>query len=377
MRKSSRDFRARRRFRRSPPGASPGYINIAEDAQKLRVFATVFSPEDIKEQELFSIDEVRNLYKGGKDRIFWFDVQGFGNKEFLEQLADLFSIHRLHLEDVVNVYQRPKAEELSSHLFFVSRILRLKQAGFSNDQLALFLGKNYVITFVEKYEDIFEPVKARIRHGKGYLRKSGADYLAYSIMDIVIDNYYPIIERMGDTLDDLQFELISNPNRDSLNRLLLAKSELVSLRRIVWSERDKINDIIRSDFDQIDDATITFFRDTYDHCIQLLDLVESSKEVTASLMDVYQSSVGNKLNQVMKVLTIISTIFIPLTFIVGIYGMNFQRINPKTGEAMPLSMPELYSPYGYLVVCLVMVIIVIAQVILFYRKGWLTREGHE
>jgi len=377
MKKSSRDLRVRRRFRRSPPGSSPGYINISEDAQKLRVFVTIFTSEEIIEKELLSIDEVKSIYQKDKDKTFWFDVQGFGNKEFLEGLADLFTIHRLQLEDVVNVYQRPKAEEFDNYLFFVSRILRQRQNGFSNDQLALFLGENYVITFLEKYDDIFDPVKNRIRLGKGYLRKSGTDYLAYSIMDIVVDNYYPIVEKMGDTLDELQYELISNPTRDSLNQLLQAKSELVGLRRIIWSERDKMNDIIRSDFDLINDSTITFFRDTYDHCIQILDLVESSKEVTASLMDVYQSSVGNKLNQVMKVLTIISTIFIPLTFIVGIYGMNFQRINPTTGEAMPMSMPELYSPYGYLVVCIVMVLIVIAQVILFYKKGWLTRGSNE
>jgi magnesium transporter len=194
-------------------------------------------------------------------------------------------------------------------------------------------------------------------------------------MDIVIDNYYPILEKMGEALDELQEELIYNPSKASLNKVLQKKRELIVLRRIIWTERDKLNDILRSSFIAVKEQTKVFFRDTYDHCIQLLDLVESYKEVTASLMDVYQSSVSNRLNQVMKVLTIISTIFIPLTFIVGIYGMNFSYQDPKTGEVLPLNMPELYSPYGYLGVSIVMLVIVIIQLVFFYKKGWLTKEG--
>jgi magnesium transporter len=158
-----------------------------------------------------------------------------------------------------------------------------------------------------------------------------------------------------------------------LNRVLQIKRELIVLRRSIWSERDKINDILRSAFPHVTETTKVFLRDSYDHCIQILDLVESYKEVTASLMDVYHSSVSNRLNQVMKVLTIISTIFIPLTFIVGLYGMNFAHLNPKTGDPLPLNMPELYSPYGYLGVCIAMVIIVIGQIYFFYKKGWLTK----
>ncbi|MBK6838607.1 MAG: magnesium/cobalt transporter CorA [Bacteroidetes bacterium] len=198
-------------------------------------------------------------------------------------------------------------------------------------------------------------------------------WILYALMDVVLDNYYPILEQLGERLDELQDDLIVNPSREALNRVLQIKRELIVLRRSIWSERDKINDILRSAFPHVTETTKVFLRDSYDHCIQILDLVESYKEVTASLMDVYHSSVSNRLNQVMKVLTIISTIFIPLTFIVGLYGMNFAHLNPKTGDPLPLNMPELYSPYGYLGVCIAMVIIVIGQIYFFYKKGWLTK----
>jgi magnesium transporter len=373
MRKSIRLPRVKR-IRRPPPGTAPGFINIPDDALKLNIRSFVYDMESMNESELHNLDEIKAQLQGNPGKVLWFDIKGFGNKVFLEQLADFFGIHRLQMEDVVNVYQRPKVEDFKGHLFFISRVLKEVDSVFQNDQLSIFLGQNYVITIQDKYEDILDPVRNRIRLGKGYLRRSGADYLVYSLMDVVIDNYYPILEKMGDILDDLQDELITMPTRMALNKLLQKKKDLVLLRRTIWTERDKMNDILRSPFTEINESTKVFFRDTYDHCIQLLDLVESYKEVTASLMDVYQSSVSNRLNQVMKVLTIISTIFIPLTFIVGLYGMNFSRHDPLTGEIMKLNMPELYSPYGYITVCILMIMIVIGQIIYFYKKGWLNKS---
>jgi magnesium transporter len=373
MRRNSRLLRSKR-IRRSPPGTAPGVISVPEDALKLCVRSFFYDQETVKETELYNIEEIKLQLQNNPEKIHWFDIKGFSNKLFFEQLADFFGIHRLQMEDVVNVYQRPKVEEYKGHLFFISRVLGESEGVYKNDQLSIFLGSNFVITIQDKYEDILDPVRNRIRLGKGYLRRSGADYLVYSLMDVVIDNYYPILEKMGDSLDDLQDELISEPTRDALNKLLQKKRDLVLLRRTIWTERDKMNDILRSSFTEISEGTKVFFRDTYDHCIQLLDLVESYKEVTASLMDVYHSSVSNRLNQVMKVLTIISTVFIPLTFIVGLYGMNFSRHDPKTGADLPMNMPELYSPYGYLAVCVVMILIVIGQVIYFYKKGWLNKS---
>ncbi len=370
MRKSIRLSRAKR-VRRAPPGTSPGFINVPEDALKLSIHSYMYDSEKMSEKELHNLDEIKSQLQNNPEKVHWFDIKGFGNKVFLEQLADFFAIHRLQMEDVVNVYQRPKVEDFQGHLFFISRVLKELDVGYQNDQLSIFLGSNYVITIQDKYEDVLDPVRSRIRLGKGYLRRSGVDYLVYSLMDVVIDNYYPILERLGDSLDELQDELITNPTRIALNKLLQKKRDLVLLRRTIWTERDKMNDILRTPFTEINESSKVFFRDTYDHCIQLIDLVESYKELTASLMDVYQSSVSNRLNQVMKVLTIISTIFIPLTFIVGLYGMNFARENPETGEVYKLNMPELYWPYGYLGVSIVMVLMVIVQLIYFYKKGWL------
>ena len=333
----------------------------------------IYSIDGYSELELHSISAIKDQLSTQPDKIHWIDIKGFGDRHFLEQLADCFGIHRLQMEDVVNIYQRPKVEDYKDHLFLISRVMREKEGQLLNDQLSLFVGKNYVISVQDKYEDQLDPIRDRIRHGKGFVRKFGSDYLGYALMDVVLDNFYPILEQIGERLDELQDHLIMNPTREALNRVLQIKRELIVLRRAVWSERDKINDILRSGFQNITENTQVFFRDSYDHCIQILDLVESYKEVTASLMDVYHSSVSNRLNQVMKVLTIISTIFIPLTFIVGLYGMNFARQNPGTGEPLPFNMPELYSPYGYLGVCIAMVLIVIGQIYFFYKKGWLTK----
>jgi magnesium transporter len=214
-------------------------------------------------------------------------------------------------------------------------------------------------------------VRDRIRKGKGYLRMQGSDYLSYAITDSAIDMFFPLLEKIGDRMDELEDELITAPTRASMNRILQIKRELIVFRRSIWPERDKINDLIRSHFPLVSENTKVYFRDSYDHCIQILDIVDSFKEVTSSLMDVYLSSVSNRLNQVMKVLTIISTIFIPLTFIVGLYGMNFAHVDPRTGKDLPLNMPELYSPYGYIGVMLAMFVIVIIQIYFFYKKGWL------
>ena len=362
-----------KRSKHSPPGTSPGAINIPEDALKPVIKTFQFNQEIVEEKTLKDVKAITALLSMGPDKIHWIDIRGFGDKLFFEHLADSFGIHRLQMEDVINVYQRPKAEESKDYLFLISRGMREVQGNLLNDQLSLFVGNNFVISIQDKYDDLLDPVRERIRNGKGSVRKLGADYLAYAIMDTLIDNFFPILEKIGERMDQLEDELIENPSRDSMSKILGIKRELIVMRRAIWAERDKVNDVLRSGFPMIADSTKIFFRDSYDHCIQILDLVESYKEVTASLMDVYMSSVSNKLNQVMKVLTIISTIFIPLTFIVGLYGMNFAHKNPNSGADLPLNMPELYLPYGYLSVAILMVLIVVAQLIFYFKKGWLTK----
>ncbi len=358
------------------PGQSPGTFNIPTDALKPKVYSLHYNADDFSEAELPGFAEIEKKILQFPSHVHWFDIRGFGDKALFEQMATYFRLHRLEMEDVFNIYQRPKVEDYADHLFFVSRIISESETDMVNDQLSLFLTKNTVITIRENYTEHFETVKERIRKSKGYIRQQGADYLSYAIMDSAIDMFFPLLEKMGDKMDDLEDELITNPERSSLNKILRNKRELIVLRRTIFQERDKINDVLRSNYALISEGTRVYFRDAYDHCIQVNDMVDSYREVTSSMMDVYLSSVSNKLNQVMKVLTIISTIFIPLSFIVGVYGMNFSRENPDTGEKMPLNMPELFLPYGYPGVMLFMALIVGLQLYLFYRKGWLFRNDN-
>jgi magnesium transporter len=354
-----------RRAKHAAPGSAPGAMNIPVDAPLPKIVSFNYSKDFFEEKTLQNLEDIKMQLALAPDNVHWFDIKGFGDRKFYEQLAGHFEFHRLEMEDVFNIYQRPKVDEYPGHLFFISRILAENSSGLCNEQLSLFLGKNYVITIQENYTEHFENVKDRIRKSKGYLRLQNVDYLAYAIMDSAIDLFFPLLEKIGDRLDELEDELISHPDRSSMNRILQIKRELIVFRRSIWPERDKINDLIRSNFSMVTENTKVYFRDSYDHCIQVLDIVDSCKEVTASLMDVYLSSVSNRLNQVMKVLTIISTIFIPLTFIVGVYGMNFAHTDPRTGKNLPFNMPELYSPYGYAGVMAAMLIIVILQVYFF------------
>ena len=363
----------RKRHRHAPPGTAPGSLNVPEGSLKPKVKILTYDQQSFEEKQVHGVFELKSQVENFPDKKHWIDIRGFGDKVFFEQLADNFGIHRLQMEDVFNVYQRAKAEDYQGHLFLISRCLKEENGFISNDQLSLFLGKNFVISIQDRYEDMLEPVRERIRKGKGYLRSYGPDYLLYALMDVVLDNFFPVIESISDRLDELQDALIDNPTRDKLNRVLMTKRDLIMLRRSIWSERDKMNDILRSNFPLISESTKIFFRDSYDHCVHAIDLIESYKEVTASLMDVYMSSVSNRMNQIMKVLTIISTIFIPLTFIVGLYGMNFSYTDPITGKILPMNMPELYSPYGYVTVVAIMAVIVIGLLYFFVKKGWLTK----
>ncbi|MBL7922810.1 MAG: magnesium/cobalt transporter CorA [Bacteroidia bacterium] len=363
------------RPKRTSPGAAPGMINLAEDAFKPRLHVTSYSSELLLETPMEHLDQVRQRIEKQPEMLHWVELKGFGDRSLLENFCYEFSIHRLEMEDVINTYQRPKLEEFEDHLFIVTRLLKNNNEGaLKNDQLSLFVHKNLVITIQENYDDHFEAVRTRIRTGKGHLRSSGSDYLTYALLDSVVDTYFPLLEFLGEKLDELEDELFTNPSRASLQRIQLIKRELIVLRRAVFAERDKVNDILRSSSAFISDQTKLYFRDTYDHTIQVMDLVESYKEITASLMDIYLSSVSNRLNQVMKVLAVISTIFIPLTFIVGVYGMNFSSTDPETGEKLPWNMPELYSPYGYFGVMLFMLLVVLVQLFIFWKKGWMKKS---
>ncbi len=363
-----------RRKKNVAPGSSPGMYVPTTDALKPIIKVYSYDKEILEEHELKNVSEIKKQLAAKPDQTHWIEIKGFGDSKMLEEISTTFSIHRLEMEDVVHSYQRPKLEEHDAHLFVVSRMIsHTADARILNEQLSLFLGQNFVLSMQEHYDDLFEPVRKRMREGKGTIRSKGADYMTYALMDAIVDNYFPLLETIGDKLDELEDELFSKPTRESLQRIQLIKRELIVFRRTIFAERDKVNDLLRTNTEYICDATKIYLRDTYDHTIQVMDLVESYKEIVASLMDIYLSSVSNRLNQIMKVLAVISTIFIPLTFIVGVYGMNFSRVDPITGKEMPLSMPELYSPYGYLGIWLVMTIIAVGLLIVFKKRGWLEK----
>jgi magnesium transporter len=301
------------------------------------------------------------------ESVSWIDVEGFGNAETWEKLNQVFQLHPIALEDIVNVPQRPKVEEYDDHLVVIARMVTLIEASdiFLSEQISFVLGKNYLLTVQEESDyDCLEGVRERIRTSKGTIRRQGADYLLYSLLDAIIDGVFPILEIYGELIQDLEGEVVANPTPKTLEKINTIKRDLLTIRRTLWPQRDAINSLIRDGNELIHDEVRIYLRDCYDHTIQIIDMVETYREIASSLTDIYLSSVSNRMNEIMKILTIISSIFIPLTFIAGIYGMNFNT------EKSPYNMPELNTYWGYVVVWIVMLMIAIAMIIFFARKGW-------
>lgn len=361
-----------KKLKKAPPGSAPGVISVSADAQKPVIKITSYTATEFFTTVITSATLIDDFLKLHPQLDHWVEIKGFGDKQLYEDLASEFNIHRLEMEDVLSGYQRPKIEESSDHLFIVSRPITYNQdEEIQEDQISFFIFSNFVISLQEGPADYFALVRDRLVQNRGLIRGSGASYLGYALMDAVVDNYFPFLEKLGTFLDELEDELLDSPDVYSLQNIQATKRKLIFIRRIAWSEREKLNDILRNSSPLFSDVSKRYLRDTYDHTIQVMDIIESYREITASLMDIYLSSVSNRLNNVMKVLTIISTIFIPLTFIVGVYGMNFSYIHPESGERLPMNMPELYSPYGYVSVMAIMFVIAVFMVFVFYKKGWL------
>ncbi len=354
-------------------GDRPGHLYVPAEAYEPRFFLISFSESSLEEMELESYELLLKKVRNAPEARHWVDIRGYGNLSLLEEITRDFGLHPLQMEDVINDYQRPKVEEFEGNrLFLISRMLR-----WSNDthclddvQLSIFTGPNYVLTLQSDYEDCLDPLRERIRVGKGVIRTRPVMYLAYAILDVVLDYYFPVMSDIGSYTDKLEQLVLLEPNRQSLSEVLSLKSELIKLRRIVWPERDKLNELLRLDENVIPGNLRVYFRDAYDHVVQLIDLIDNQKEMTSSLVELYMSTVSNRMNEIMKVLTIISSIFIPLSFIVGLYGMNFAHENPETGRVYPLNMPELYQPYAYPILLFLMVALIGLQLFFFYRKGW-------
>lgn len=361
-----------RKLKKSPPGSPPGTITAPEGSLKPIVRLISFNAEVLTQNEIGSLAELKPKLEETQSMVHWIDIRGLGDKLFFEELAEMFEIHRLEIEDVLSGHQRPKVEESAGYMFLTSRMLLYNHDDeIKDEQVTFFLFPDKIISIHDCRDEFFQPVKDRLNHNRGIIRKSGASYLGYALIDSVVDNYFPFLERLGNFLDDLEDNLLDAPDRYSLQNIQASKRRLILFRRIAWSEREKLNDILRTPSPLISDVARRYLRDTYDHTIQVMDIIDSYREITASLMDIYLSSVSNRLNQVMKFLTVISTIFIPLTFIVGLYGMNFVYYDDVTGKQMPLNMPELHHPLGYVGVWGVMIAMVLVMIYYFYKKGWL------
>jgi magnesium transporter len=335
---------------------SPGVPVLTGEALAPRIHAIRYAPDVIEEKDLAGAQECRALLAAGG--VLWIDVQGLGDLNLLRELGEIFTLHPLALEDVVSVGQRPKADDYDSHIFVIARMPEIGD-GVHTDQTSIFIGSHFILTFQEHYGDCLGPVRERLRKGKGLMRRAGPDYLAYAILDAIVDGYFPLLESYGEEIEQLEDEVVERPTRSSLEKIHLAKRNLLTLRRAVWPLRDAVNTLIREESDLITAQTRLYLRDCYDHSVQILDMVETYRELAAGLMDIYISSLSQKLNEVMKVLTIIATIFIPLTFIVGIYGMNFKY------------MPELESRWGYPLLMGFMAVLAMGMLWYFLRQGWI------
>lgn len=391
----------RKKYFRSPPGSPPGTVTVDPNARKAEIDVISYGadarPETIVRQKIASIDDLPPLPPGHDIR--WINIEGVGDADVIRKIGAKFDLHPLALSDIANVTQRPKVEAYDTHLFIVTRIPlnpasadwqpgatetdaveRTDDAPWASyadhlatEQVAICLGKDYILTFQEAPGDVFEPVRRRLRHENGRLSGRGVDYLAYALLDAAVDSYFPILEVYGERVEDLEQDVVERPEFGYIAHIHDLKRNLLTARRAVWPQREMLNALVRDESPFVCDETKLFLRDCYDHTIQLIDMIETYREIASGLVDIQLSSVSNRMNEVMKVLTVIATIFIPLTFIAGIYGMNF---NP---EKSPWNMPELAWRYGYPACLLLMAVIAAALVWWFRRKGWIggarSRDG--
>ena len=359
--------------RHGPPGSAPATLLphlVDGESRKPGVQIIEYNKEQLEEREIVDLTELADHLDNRK--VTWINIDGLGDLEALKILGEKFNIHPLALEDVLNTGQRPKVEVAPDYIFVVAQMVyQDKELTIYGEQVSFFLGRNFLITVQEEAKyDVFDPVRERIRSGRGSIRKLKADYLAYALLDSIIDHYYPVLEEIGGAIEELEDDLLEKPSREMVVTLHEYKRSLTQLRRFVWPLRDVTNSLLHDNSGYISTPTKIFLRDCYDHTVQLMDLVESYKELTTGLMELYHSSVGLRTNEVMRVLTVITSIFIPLTFIVGVYGMNFAPESPS-GEKLPLNMPELYQPHGYIGLMIIMALTAVVQLIIFKKIKWL------
>ncbi|MFZ5516223.1 MAG: magnesium/cobalt transporter CorA [Candidatus Zhuqueibacterota bacterium] len=340
-----------------PPGT---LIHVGEKkTEKTRISVFDFDETNLEEKEVERVEDCYPYHE--KPSLTWINIDGLHDVSIVDKLGKKFEIHPLILEDILHTGQRPKFEDLGTYMYVVLKMLLYDELRneIIDEQLSLIVGKDFVITFQEREGDEFDPVRERIRVGHSRIRQSKSDYLAYSLIDAVVDNYFVILEKLGDYIEVLEAELVEQPTSETLHSIHTLKRKLISLRKSIWPLREVVGGLERSESKLFHTTTIPYFRDVYDHTIQAIDTIESYRDIAAGLLEMYLSVNSNRMNEIMKVLTIISTIFIPLTFIAGIYGMNFNF------------MPELKWHMGYPLIVLIMAIIAGIMLLYFQRKRWL------
>jgi magnesium transporter len=352
--------RAKKRSQKA--GLPPGTLVYTGDQtdKAFEITTVTYNEEDYQETNNQHFKECP-LISPASSAVTWINVNGLSNVKSLEELGACFHLHPLVLEDILNTDQRPKLDDYGDYLFIVVKMLQVSkgQNGVVPEQISLIVGPNYLISLQENDHDDFGVIRERLKTGKGRIRKSGADYLAYTLIDLIVDNYFVILEDQGEFIEDLESELVSKPTPETLSQIHRLKREMIMLRKSVWPLREVISQVERSESTLVKESSLLYFKDVYDHVIQVIDNIETFRDILSGMLDIYLSSVSNRLNEVMKVLTIIATIFIPLTFIAGLYGMNFKN------------MPELEWPYGYYMALGMMATVALCMLIFFWRKGWI------
>jgi magnesium transporter len=340
-----------------PPGTME-YVGEPK-VERVRISIVQYDAKGFQEAEVSDIHEALSFLE--RPGTTWINIDGLHETGILETIGERLGLHPLVLEDIVNIHQRPKQEDYQDYLYIVLKMLDFDQRKhhIGVEQISLVLGPNYVLSFQERVGDIFDPVRERIRQGKGRIRAAGPPYLAYALLDAVVDNYFVLLERIGDTIEDLEDDLIDNPTPELMQHIHALKREMIILRKAVWPTREVVSGLERADTPLVGHEIAHFLRDVYDHTIQVVDAVESFRDMLSGYQDLYLSSLSNKMNEVMKVLTIAATIFVPLTFVAGVYGMNFEY------------MPELHWKWSYLVFWIVMLILGGGMAVFFRRRRWL------
>ncbi|MBN1621283.1 MAG: magnesium/cobalt transporter CorA [Endomicrobiales bacterium] len=350
-------FKSSSRMKGLPPGT---LIHIGEQkTQQVKMSVMEYNEGHFAEKDIIDINEALSYKK--TSNVTWLNVIGLHDTAAISKIGDGYGIHSLVLEDIVNTAQRPKTEDFEEYIYLVLKMLTYDENKQEIDveQVSFILGRNFIISFQEKEGDVFDVIRDRIRKSKGRIRKMKTDYLIYALLDAIVDNYFIILEKTGDRIEDMDKALAENPTPKILQSIHKLKQDVLFLRKSIWPLREAVNSLVHSESGLINESINMFFRDVYDHTIQVIDTIETYRDMLSGMLDVYLSVVSNKMNEIMKVLTIIATIFIPLTFIAGIYGMNFEY------------MPELKWKFGYFGIWIVIIVVTVAMILYFRKKKWL------